>query len=98
MARALFVHPIYLRDKHFIQEITSLDDAFDFLEEWPEERRDLIYEMAVKACREAYCGRFPLEAAEKTLRRFAQKAGILSDVEDVPVWRTRTTDRNLSGR
>jgi hypothetical protein len=97
MASALFAHPIYLRNEHYIQELACLEDAFDYLEEWPEERRDLVYETTLRACREAYSGRFPLAAAEETLRRFARKRGILCDIEDMPNFLAGRSGRNLSG-
>jgi hypothetical protein len=84
MARMRFDRPIYLKRKHYIQELTTLDEAFDFLEEWPEDRRDLVYEMVLKACREAYVGAFPISAASETFERFAKRAGILSSAEEMP--------------
>ncbi|WEX75553.1 DUF982 domain-containing protein [Sinorhizobium numidicum] len=97
MATMLFDRPIYVKRKHYIEEITCLDDAFDFLEDWPSDRRDLVYEMAGKACREAYAGTFPLAAAQETFRRFAKKTDILCKIEDVPSFARHASDRNLSG-
>lgn len=50
-----FAAPVYVKDgKHLIQEIQSLDDALDFLDEWPLNRRGPIYETALRACHRAY--------------------------------------------
>jgi hypothetical protein len=53
MALGLFDRPIYAQRKYFIQEITGLDEVFDFLDEWPEEIRNVAYEVMVDACRKA---------------------------------------------
>jgi hypothetical protein len=97
MASTHFTHPIYVRNRHFIQEVTTLDEAFDFLDDWPEERRDVVYDTAVKACREAYSGQIPMGAAQETFRRFAKKKGILCDLEDLPICLMKPSGRDLRG-
>ena len=38
-----FSSPIFVKNgPHMVQEIADLPDAIDFLEEWPEDRRNLI--------------------------------------------------------
>ena len=54
-----FAKPVYLWDKHFVREITCVDDALDFLEAWPEARRDIIHEAALRACTKAFDGLVP---------------------------------------
>lgn len=45
-----FSSPLFVRRAtHIIQEIAGLADAIDFLNEWPEDRRDLIHEAALRA-------------------------------------------------
>ena len=40
----VFEAPVFVKDgKHLIQEIHSLDDALDFLEEWPLNRREDLH-------------------------------------------------------
>ena len=39
----LFNQPIFLDRGRYVQEIATLEDALDFLEEWPENKRDLAY-------------------------------------------------------
>ncbi len=82
MAEFSFNPPIYVRRPYCVEEIGSLDDALDFLEGWPSDGRGLIYEMVLRACREAYTEQFPLEAARENFRRFARKTGILASSPD----------------
>ncbi|MFA1624660.1 DUF982 domain-containing protein [Rhizobium mongolense] len=95
MASFRFDHPVYVRRKHFIEEIMELDEAFDFLEEWPEERRDLAYETLVRACREAACGRFPLSAVRQNFQRFVKEARMLIEIGDIPYFAGALKDRNI---
>lgn len=97
MASLRFEQTIFVRAKHFIQEICGLDDAFDFLDEWPDNERDVIYQTAVRACRDASIGRLPLYAAEETFRRFAKKKGIWEEIENVPLFLSARKDRSVSG-
>ncbi|MER8614366.1 DUF982 domain-containing protein [Mesorhizobium sp. M1216] len=67
MSSGTFSSPLFVRRAaHIVQEITSPADAFEFLNEWPEDRRDRIYEAALRACFDAYNGRKPASAARKT--------------------------------
>ena len=51
MSERTFDSPVFVRAAEgLIQEIACLDDAFDFLDEWPEHRRGVIYETARRAC------------------------------------------------
>ncbi|WP_208246387.1 DUF982 domain-containing protein (plasmid) [Rhizobium sp. T1470] len=95
MARILFERAVYVQRKYFIDEITSLDEAFDFLEAWPEAKRDLPYDTLLKACREAVNGRFPIAAVRENLRRFLKKAGMLAEFDDVPNADQLVADRNI---
>jgi hypothetical protein len=76
-----FVSPVFVKSgTHFIQEILSLDDALDFIEDWPVNRRGPIYETALRACHRAYIGDVPLDVARSAFVGFAKSAGILQDV------------------
>ncbi|OBZ92208.1 hypothetical protein ADU59_28150 [Pararhizobium polonicum] len=97
MAFETFEHPIYAQRKHFIQEITGLDDVFDFLDEWPQDRHDLVYEVMVNACRKAASGQLPFQAVAENFRRFLQRHGMLAEVEDVPLHPRQTNSRTVSG-
>ena len=54
-----FSSPVFVNSStHLIHEIVTLEDALDFLEEWPLARRGPIYETALKslpACLHARC-------------------------------------------
>ncbi|MEX2696289.1 DUF982 domain-containing protein [Rhizobium mongolense] len=95
MAGTLFDRAVYVQRKYFIDEITSLDEVFTFLEAWPEAKRDLAYDTLLKACREAANGRFPIGAARENVRRFLKKAGMLAEIDDVPNLGQRMADRNI---
>lgn len=95
MATTHFDRPLFVQRVHFIDEIASLEDAFDLLEAWPAEKRGLAHETLMKACHEAANGRFPVAAIRENLARFLRKAGVLAEIEDVPNFAGPTPDRNL---
>lgn len=75
MKALAFGSPIFVkRAAYVVQEIANLEDAIDFLDEWPEDRRDLIHETALKACCDAYDGNKPLSAARAAFYGFAKRA------------------------
>ncbi|RWE39461.1 MAG: DUF982 domain-containing protein [Mesorhizobium sp.] len=79
MGDRTFDRPVLVRDRQFIQEIGSLDDAFDFLDEWPRERRGPIFETAFRACQRAYDGQIPLSVARDAVAGFARSVKILQE-------------------
>ena len=97
MAFEMFEQPIYVQRKHYIEEITGLDDVFDFLDEWPQDRRDLVYEVMVDACRKAASGQLPAQAVADNFRRFLKRHGKLADVQDVPLHLRQANEQNASG-
>jgi hypothetical protein len=97
MAINLFDRPLFIQRKHYMEEIASLDDAFDLLESWPLDQRGLAHETLLRACREAASGRFPLPALRSNLERFLRKARVLAAIEDVPNFANIAPDRNVSG-
>ncbi|MGO4136789.1 DUF982 domain-containing protein [Rhizobium brockwellii] len=76
--------PILLHRQHFIDEVTCLDEIFDVLDGWPEDKRGLAYDTLLKACRDTANGRFPLSAARENFRRFLKMSGVLAMVEGGP--------------
>ncbi|MGM5054990.1 DUF982 domain-containing protein [Rhizobium sp. 814_E9_N1_1] len=76
--------PILLHRQHFIDEVTCLDEIFDVLDGWPEDKRGLAYDTLLKACRDTANGRFPLSAARENFRRFLKMSGVLAKVEGGP--------------
>lgn len=94
MSEARFA-PVLLYRKHFIVEVTCLDEIFDFLDEWPEDKRGLAYDTLLKACRDADNGRFPLSAARENFRRFLNMSGVLVKAESAPKIAPLVGDRNI---
>jgi hypothetical protein len=87
--------PVLLHRNHFIDEITCLDEIFNVLDEWPEDKRGLAYDTLLKACRDADSGRFPLSAARENFRRFLNMSGVLAKVEGTPKFVPLVGDRNI---
>ena len=97
MALDLFDKPIYAQRRYFIQELAGIDDAFDLLDEWPHDQRDLAYEAVARSLREAACQRRSLALAAEDLRRFLKRTGKLATVEDVPPHLRKDKPRNIGG-
>ena len=86
-----FDRPIYLKEREgLVRAIFSLADAIDFLEDWPENRRDLVHEAALKTCYMAHDGHKPLEVARDAIRAFGNKKGILMKRPEVQPWMIKT--------
>lgn len=85
----MFDSPVYVEDgSTLVREIACLEDALDFLEDWPANRRNLIYETALRACRRVYETDYPLSAARDAFKGFAKSAHILKDVDAPFPWMT----------
>lgn len=95
MANTLFDSPLFVKKSRYVQELGSLEDVFDLLDEWPEEKRGDTYEVLLKACRMAAQGVFPLPAIRENVRRFLMKNGVLTNIDEVPLIAKRMNDRNL---
>jgi len=95
MANHLFDAPLFLKKRRYIQELASLEDVFDFLDELPEAERDTTYEVLEKACRMAAQGYFPMPAIRENVRRFLLKRRMLANLEEVPLVTKRSMDRNV---
>ncbi|OWV70770.1 hypothetical protein ATY77_14395 [Rhizobium sp. R634] len=91
MSEARF-DPVFLHRNHLIDQITCLDEIFDVLDEWPEEKRGLAYDTLLKACRDTASGRFPLSAARENFRRFLKMSGVL---EGGPKFERAIGNRNI---
>jgi hypothetical protein len=87
MNERLFDSPVFVKDGTFIvREIACLDEALEFLDEWPEAHRDLIYQITWKACCDAFDGHKPLYVARDAFEGFARRAEILEDPASVMPW------------
>lgn len=94
----LFDTPIFVDRKFFFEEICSVEDVVDFLENWPEDRRDFAFEALERACQEAMVGKFPIDALAENFRKFIKKAGLLARIEDVPNLSHVATDRSVGSQ
>ncbi|WP_011579013.1 MULTISPECIES: DUF982 domain-containing protein [Chelativorans] len=89
MKDKIFDSPVFVKDGKFtIVEIASLGDALDFLDEWPIELQDVLYETTMRVCMSAHDGGHPLNAARDTFAKWAKSANILEDVALMPAWMT----------
>lgn len=95
MANTRFETPLFMKKKHYVQELASLEDVFDFLDELPADKRDATTEVLEKACRKAAQGIFPLPAIRENVRRFLIKRHILANIEEAPIIAKRLDDRNI---
>ena len=87
MSERTFDRPLFVKNgEHLIQEIACLEDALDFLYEWPKNRRGTIYETALRACHKVYESNYPLSAAREAFAGFAKSAKILEDVTAPMPW------------
>lgn len=83
----LFNRPVFVKDERMIiQEITCLDEALDFLDEWPSNRRGPIFDTARRACLRAFDGQLPPSVAREAFAGWARSARILEDVSTVLPW------------
>ena len=87
MSERTFDSPVFVKAAEgLIQEIACLEDAFDFLDEWPEHRRGVIYETARRACFRAFDGLIPLKVARDAVAGFARSVNILEDIATPMPW------------
>lgn len=85
----MFDSPVFVKNGNsFIQEIACLEDALEFLYEWPKGRRTPIYQTAVRACQQAFQSDYPLSYAKSAFEGFARSARILEDVATPLPWMT----------
>jgi hypothetical protein len=95
MALDRFASPLYARGSHVVQQISGLDDAFDLLEEWPPNDRNMAYRLILDIVHEAACGRRPISSARENLEHFLALAGKLATAEDAPAYLPMSPDRSV---
>lgn len=82
-----FSSPIFVKHTTYIvQEIASLADAVDFLNDWPEDQNDLVHQTALRACHDVYHGHKSVSAAHRAFLDFAESNGILEDPMSAMKW------------
>lgn len=59
-----FDSPVYVKNGELVvEEIACLEDALEFLYDWPEARRGAIHQTALRACQSVIERNYPLKAA-----------------------------------
>ncbi len=87
MESTTFAKPIYLKDgKALVREVTSVEDAVEFLVDWPEDKRDALHETTLRTCIMAHDGLKPTKVARDALRAFGAKKDILEKEPAVKPW------------
>lgn len=82
----MFDNPVYVKDgENLVREVAGIDDAIDFMYDWPRSRRGPIFDTAYRACRSALddC---PLDAARAAFVGFAKSANILHELAAPLPW------------
>ena len=88
----MFDSPVFVKDgTSLIQEVACLEDALEFLYDWPKHRRGLTYRTALQACQSAFEGTSAIRAAKQAFSSFAKSCHILEDVSVPLPWRTGST-------
>lgn len=67
------------------REITTVSQAYRFLDDWPMNRRGVAHSLAVKACKAALLGEIEAETARDAFSAFARRAGILAPEVDAVI-------------
>jgi hypothetical protein len=97
MSERTFDNPVFVKDgNHLIQEIGCLEDALEFLYEWPKNKRGPIHQTALRACQRVFESDYPLSAAKQAFIGFAKSAKILEEVGTPLPWMTNTAGRGGS--
>ena len=74
-----FEQPVLLfTDLSAPAEIASVNEAYAFLTEWPQARRDSAYHIAFNACKAALSEAIDAETARSTIVAFAKRHGIFA--------------------
>ncbi|TIS76301.1 MAG: DUF982 domain-containing protein [Mesorhizobium sp.] len=84
-----FDRPVFVKKGEFmVEEVECLADAFEFLQEWPKNRRGPIFDTAFRACQRAYDAQVPISVAREAFAGFARSAKILEDASAAMPWMT----------
>ncbi|AZO08724.1 MULTISPECIES: DUF982 domain-containing protein [unclassified Mesorhizobium] len=91
----MFDSPVLVKSGNsVIEEVACLEDALEFLYEWPKNRRGPIYETALRACQRAFDSDYPLKAARDAFCGFAKAARILEEAAAGLPWMTSKGGRS----
>ena len=87
MTDILLSHPVFVRrTAGLVQEIASIGDAIELLEDWSPRDRDLVHETALRTLIAVHDGQKPLAAGQSAIEGFARKKRILERPEDMMPW------------
>jgi hypothetical protein len=90
MSDRTFDNPVFVKGgEYLIQEISCLEDALEFLYEWPKNRRGPIHQTALRACQKVYESDYPLSSARDAFAGFAKSARVLEEVTAPLPWMAR---------
>ena len=93
----MFDSPVFVKQgTGIIQEIACLEDALEFLYEWPKKRRGPIYVTALRACQRAFDSDYPRSAARDAFASFAKSFRILEEVSTPLPWMVQNTGQGGS--
>ncbi|MFK0332977.1 DUF982 domain-containing protein [Rhizobium sp. NPDC090275] len=79
MPRTMFERAIFAQLENYVRKIASVDDVLDFLNDWPQDQRDITYDVMIGACRKAITGNLPDSAVAENFRRFLKRHGSLAE-------------------
>jgi len=83
----MFDSPVFVKSgSSLVQEIACVDDALEFLYEWPRNRRGPIYDTALRACQRAFDSDYPRSSARDAFCGFAKSGKILEELSAPPPW------------
>ncbi len=92
-----FDSPIYVMDGGvLVQEIKTIDDALDYLGDWPPYRRNILYEATKRLCHAAHDGFCPIEDAHRAFLKWARLEKVLTDPKMPEPW-MRQSGRGRGG-
>lgn len=90
----MFDSPVFVKQgTGMVQEIGCLEDALEFLYEWPKKRRGPIFDTALRACQRAFDSDYPLSCAKQAFTGFARSANILEDISAPMPWMAPNSGR-----
>jgi hypothetical protein len=90
----MFDSSVFVKSENSLtQEIACIEDALEFLYEWPKNRRGPIYHTALRACQRAFDSNYPRQAARAAFCGFAKASNILQEVSAPPPWMTSASGR-----
>jgi len=90
----MFESPVFVKSGNsLIQEIACVEDALEYLYEWPKNRRGPIFQTALRACQRAFDSDYPRQAACDAFCGFAKAAKVLEDVSAPLPWMASANGR-----